>query len=186
MYQKIAAHPTVREIWARTLVERGVITEEQVEALNKKHTGELQAALDALQPEQDFVEPQPEAPPPGAASKAETAVPLERLRELNASLLTLPSDFTIHRKLERVREKRHTALERAGRADGRLGARRGAGARVDPGRRHQHPADRRGRRARHVQPSPRGVPRRQRPAACTCRCRRCRRRRPPSRSTTAR
>ena len=24
MYQKIAAHPTVREIWARTLVERGV------------------------------------------------------------------------------------------------------------------------------------------------------------------
>ena len=25
MYQKIAAHPTVRELWARTLVERGVI-----------------------------------------------------------------------------------------------------------------------------------------------------------------
>ena len=68
MYQKIASHPTVREIWARTLVERGVMTEEQADALNKKHIDELQAALDALQPEQDFVEPQPEAPPPGAAS----------------------------------------------------------------------------------------------------------------------
>jgi 2-oxoglutarate dehydrogenase E1 component len=110
MYQKIASHPTVREIWARTLVERGVATEEQVEAANKKHTGELQAALDALQPEQDFIEPQPEAPPPGAAGRVETGVPLEQLRALNASLMSLPADFTMHRKLERVREKRHTAL----------------------------------------------------------------------------
>jgi 2-oxoglutarate dehydrogenase E1 component len=31
-------------------------------------------------------------------------VPLERLRELNASLLRLPDGFTVHRKLERVRE----------------------------------------------------------------------------------
>jgi 2-oxoglutarate dehydrogenase E1 component len=113
MYQRIASHPTVRELWARTLVERGVISEEQVEALNKKHTAQLQATLDALQPEQDFVEPEPEAPPPGAASKAETSVPLPRLRELNASLLTLPAHFTMHRKLERVREKRVTALDDA-------------------------------------------------------------------------
>ena len=66
------------------------MTEEQVEALNKKHYGELQAALDALQPEQDFVEPQPEPPPPGAASRVETGVPLDQLQALNASLLTLP------------------------------------------------------------------------------------------------
>ena len=41
---------------------------------------ELQEALDTLQPEQDFVEPQPEPPPPGAASKVDTAVPLETAR----------------------------------------------------------------------------------------------------------
>ena len=33
-------------------------------------------------------------------------MPIERLRELNAALLRLPDGFTIHRKLERVREKR--------------------------------------------------------------------------------
>ena len=77
-------------------------------------TTALQAALDALKPEQDFIEPQPEAPPPGAASRVETGVPLDQLQSLNTSLLTLPSDFTMHRKLERVREKRHTALERSG------------------------------------------------------------------------
>ena len=75
---------------------------------------------------------------------------------------------------------------RGGRAHGRLGERRGAGLRLDPGRRHQHPAHRRGRRARHLQPSPRGVPRRGDAAASTCRCRPCRRRARPSRSTTAR
>jgi 2-oxoglutarate dehydrogenase E1 component len=110
MYQRIASHPTVREIWARTLVERGVASAEQVEALSRKYTGMLQAALDGLKLEQDFIEPEPEAPPPGAASRAETGVPLERLRELNTALLTLPSGFSMHRKLERVREKRHHAL----------------------------------------------------------------------------
>jgi 2-oxoglutarate dehydrogenase E1 component len=110
MYERIASHPTVREIWARTLIERGETTEEEAQALVTKHTTDLQAALDALKPEQDFVEPEPVAPPPGAASRAETGVPLDQLQSLNTSLLTLPSDFAMHRKLERVREKRHTAL----------------------------------------------------------------------------
>ena len=64
--------------------------------------------------------------------KAHTAVPLERLRELNASLLALPAGFTIHKKLERgAREARRSARRRR-RADGRLGGGRRAGARVDP------------------------------------------------------
>jgi 2-oxoglutarate dehydrogenase E1 component len=38
-------------------------------------------------------------------------VPLERLRELNKALLTLPPEFTIHRKLERSRDKRAHVLD---------------------------------------------------------------------------
>jgi 2-oxoglutarate dehydrogenase E1 component len=110
MYQKIATHPTVREIWARTLVERGIVQPSEPEALNKRYMDQLQAALDKLQPEKDFVEPQPEAPPPGAAAKAHTAVPLDRLSALNASLLATPPGFSIHKKLERSREKRAQVL----------------------------------------------------------------------------
>src|SRR3954468_1422407 len=106
MYQKISVHPTVREIWARTLESRNVVQAGAADAPVKKYTDELQGVMDALKPEQAFVEPQPEAPPPGAAAKAETAVPLAQLREMNDALLRLPSEFTIHRKLERVREKR--------------------------------------------------------------------------------
>jgi 2-oxoglutarate dehydrogenase E1 component len=111
MYQKIGWHPTVREVWATTLVERGVLTAKKAEAIFEARAEEMQAAYDALQPEQDLVEPEPEAPPPGAAAKAHTAVPIERLRELNASLLALPSDFSIHKKLERGREKRVRMLD---------------------------------------------------------------------------
>ena len=39
-------------------------------------------------------------------------MPLDQLQALNRSLpLALPTDFSMHRKLERVREKRHTALD---------------------------------------------------------------------------
>ena len=106
MYQKIASHPTVREIWARTLIQRGLIGETAADELYTRDMARLQEALDTLQPEQDFVEPQPEPPPPGAASKVDTAVSLETLSSLNASLLAFPSAFAIHRKLERAREKR--------------------------------------------------------------------------------
>ncbi|HYT73965.1 MAG TPA: thiamine pyrophosphate-dependent enzyme, partial [Vicinamibacterales bacterium] len=106
MYQKIASQPTVREIWARTLVGRGAVEPALPETLSKKYMDQLQKALDTLQPEEDFVEPQPGPPPPGAASKAETAVPLDSLEALNRALLSTPSGFSVHKKLERLREKR--------------------------------------------------------------------------------
>ncbi|HVL70227.1 MAG TPA: 2-oxoglutarate dehydrogenase E1 component [Vicinamibacterales bacterium] len=112
MYRKIAAHPTVREIWATTLVERGEIDAARPDELVRTHMATLQRTMDSLKPEQDLVEPQPVQPPAGAATNADTAVPLERLRELNASLVRLPDGFTVHRKLERVREKRPAMLER--------------------------------------------------------------------------
>jgi 2-oxoglutarate dehydrogenase E1 component len=110
MYQTIAGHPTVREIWARTLVSRGVIDAGVPDALVAKYMGELQKTYDRLEPEEHFVEPMPDAPPPGAAARAHTAVPLDRLGELNTALLAVPDGFTIHKKLERLRHKRGQAL----------------------------------------------------------------------------
>jgi 2-oxoglutarate dehydrogenase E1 component len=106
MYQKIAAHPTVRDIFAKTLVARGVVSDAQVAAMTKKYSDELQAALDGLKPEKDLYEPIPPTPPAGAAMRAKTSVPLERLAELNQSLLALPDGFSVHKKLVRGREKR--------------------------------------------------------------------------------
>src|SRR5262249_51521703 len=106
MYQKIGSHPTVRDIWARTLVERGTVAADVPESLTTKYMNQLPQALDALQPEKDFIEPLPGPPPPGAAARTQTAVPLDRLEALNTALLKTPDGFSVHRKLERLRERR--------------------------------------------------------------------------------
>src|SRR5262249_26285856 len=68
-------------------------------------------ALGSLKPETDLIEPLPPEPPPGAARLVKTSVAVERLRELNASLLERPEGFTQHRKLDRARERRRAMLD---------------------------------------------------------------------------
>ena len=111
MYRKIASHPTVRQLWVKTLVERGVIEEGFAESLVRKHTDHLQSVYESLEPERQLVEPVPEPPPRGAARHARTAVSVDRLRQLNESLLALPEGFALNRKLERARDRRRHALD---------------------------------------------------------------------------
>ena len=70
----------------------------------------LEQAFASLKPEEDLEPPVPEPAPPGAAARAETAVPLERLREINEGLQAAPAGFTFHKKLERGRERRKSVL----------------------------------------------------------------------------
>jgi 2-oxoglutarate dehydrogenase E1 component len=114
VYAAVASHPTVREIWARTLVHDGAISPDVPDALVKKHFDVLETTYASLQAEQAYVAPLPPQPPAGAAAKVATGVPLARLREINDALLTRPHGFTFHRKLERGREKRRAALANPG------------------------------------------------------------------------
>jgi 2-oxoglutarate dehydrogenase E1 component len=112
-YKIVSSHPTVREIWARHLEASGQAPAGLTDDLVKKHLTVLEKVLEALKPEEDFVPPIPEPAPAGAAAQAVTAVPVERLRALNEALLSRPEGFTMHRKLERAREKRKEVLVRA-------------------------------------------------------------------------
>ena len=110
MYQKVNAQPTVRERWAATLLERGVISDAQAEDLMKARMDALQHALEALDPAKHYIEPLPVVAAPGTAARVETAVPLVTLQAMNDALLAVPPDFTVHRKLERGRDRRRQAL----------------------------------------------------------------------------
>jgi 2-oxoglutarate dehydrogenase E1 component len=110
MYKKIATHSTVREQFARTLIAHGSQTPQSVEAIVKMHYTVLEHAFASLKPEEDLEPPVPEPAPPGAAARAETAVPLERLRQINEGLQTAPPGFVFHKKLERARERRKSVL----------------------------------------------------------------------------
>ncbi len=88
MYRKVAAHPTVRELFAAHADRAGhADAGAGAEAIVKKHFAALEKALASLKPEEDFIAPMPEPVPAGIAGTDETGVPLERLREINDALL---------------------------------------------------------------------------------------------------
>jgi 2-oxoglutarate dehydrogenase E1 component len=114
MYQQIAPHPRVREIWADVLASRGVLPRERADEMFEERMQHLQRAYDALDPAAHFVEPTPVIAAPGTAARAQTAVPIERLRELNTRVLEVPDGFNVHRKLERARDRRRHAFDTPG------------------------------------------------------------------------
>lgn len=110
MYAVIKNHPTVRELWAKQLVDQGLIQPEYPARLVQEGMDALQGELERLKPDEALTEARPQAPPPGAARKVKTSVPLKRLKELNEGLLALPEDFHLNPKLERARKGRLDAF----------------------------------------------------------------------------
>src|SRR5690348_1579924 len=85
----IAEHPTVVQLYARRLVEAGVVTQEQADELESLVLAEIKQAHEALK--QSFGV-DPDAVPDGRIpaltdGRVLTAVPAERLRALNEQLL---------------------------------------------------------------------------------------------------
>ncbi len=110
MYEIIDKHPTVRQQWADTLRERGMIEGDWPDKLVKEHLEHLQEILESLEPAEDLALKQPEPPPRGAARQVQTAVSLERLQALNQALAQPPDDFNLNSKLKRVMKRRRQAL----------------------------------------------------------------------------
>jgi 2-oxoglutarate dehydrogenase E1 component len=119
---KIKAHPPVSEIYAEKLVEEGVLSREEVEAAAKQRHDEMSAELKALRRKMElgeYEDPTVTTSTTGeldrsASPPVETAVPIEKLRELNEALIEVPESFTIHRKLRKPLSKRLETVERGG------------------------------------------------------------------------
>ena len=156
---KIKAHPPVSEIYAEKLIEEGTISREEVEAAAKQRHDEMSAALKDLRHKMelgDYEDPTVTTTSTGeldrsASPPVETAVPIEKLRELNEALIEVPESFTIHRKL---RKPLAQAARGAGERRDRIRPRRGARLRLAADRGRPHPPHRPGHRARHLLPPP--------------------------------
>jgi multifunctional 2-oxoglutarate metabolism enzyme len=104
MYQAIDRHPAVRERYARRLVELGVVSAEEAEALADGAYQELVRTQEALRAdladgEWDGAEPDRVTGLFVAVTEPDTVVPEELLREVNAELHAVPDGFNINRKL---------------------------------------------------------------------------------------
>jgi 2-oxoglutarate dehydrogenase E1 component len=108
MVEAIANHPTVRELYAREFPA------EQAQALLEQVNAELKAAHERLRAAFAEEQPPPERLPTTAGTALTTAVPAERLRDLNAELLAVPEGFTVNPKLAKQLARRATALDEGG------------------------------------------------------------------------
>ncbi|HKN94358.1 MAG TPA: multifunctional oxoglutarate decarboxylase/oxoglutarate dehydrogenase thiamine pyrophosphate-binding subunit/dihydrolipoyllysine-residue succinyltransferase subunit, partial [Thermoleophilaceae bacterium] len=113
MYEKIKKHPPVRKLYADQLVEQGVVTQQEADAmaaeaykaLSDAHA-DVKASLASPGPEtgEHQLDRTPSAEPV-------TAVPADTLRSLNEQLLKVPDGFNLHRKLKPQMDKRRAALD---------------------------------------------------------------------------
>jgi 2-oxoglutarate dehydrogenase E1 component len=111
MYQQIDAHPSVRKLWASRLIENRIVSQARAEQALQATMQTLQQIDQDLDPERALKEATSRPPPPGAARKIKTAVPLKRLQALNEALLIIPDGFNLNPKLRKAVERRRAILE---------------------------------------------------------------------------
>lgn len=120
MYATIAAHPTVRELFARRLIAEGITTQADAQQrydMAYKRVAEAHANVKQRIKEHGSLDPA-KRPQNGAPHSApSTRVGAVVLRPLNQQLLAVPQGFTVHPKLVKQLDRRRDALEPGGEID---------------------------------------------------------------------
>ncbi|MBA3689389.1 MAG: multifunctional oxoglutarate decarboxylase/oxoglutarate dehydrogenase thiamine pyrophosphate-binding subunit/dihydrolipoyllysine-residue succinyltransferase subunit [Chloroflexi bacterium] len=112
MYAAIAAHPSVREQYRSSLVDRGVVSAEEADAWTAAFAKDLAGRQGAVrkdgEPQLDRGE---EAISAEESAEPVTAVKAKVLRAVNEALLATPSGFSVNPKLAKQLDRRLAALE---------------------------------------------------------------------------
>src|SRR6266571_1350682 len=101
MYETISSHPTVRELYARYLESRGIISREEADAMVKEAFAVLEQAKREADEALQRVEQEEPDGLNGRYDEVETPPPVaeQQLMVFNQELLTWPQGFTPNRKL---------------------------------------------------------------------------------------
>ncbi len=112
MYETIENHPPVREQYAARLAEAGIVPAEESAALDEAMQAQMRVAHDELKAAIAENGGSQRRRGPGGAGLVDpvTAVPAERLAELNLQLLEVPDGFTVHPKLLKQLDRRLDTL----------------------------------------------------------------------------
>ncbi|MEK4029790.1 2-oxoglutarate dehydrogenase E1 component [Pseudobacillus sp. FSL P4-0506] len=119
MYQMIHQHPTVRQLYADKLVNRGVISKEEAEKLYAENEQKLKDLYETV-PKKDE-NPDIVMNPPKFVERelpsSETGVEADVLSRINSELLNWPKDLHVFKKLERILKRRENVFETDGQID---------------------------------------------------------------------
>jgi 2-oxoglutarate dehydrogenase E1 component len=117
MYRAIKAHPSVVEIYAKRLIEEGVVTGQDVAGM----TGAFRARLDAELAAADSYKPNKADWLDGRwseigfaddeARRGQTGVALDTLKEVGRRITAMPQDFHAHKTIQRLLQRRREMVE---------------------------------------------------------------------------
>jgi 2-oxoglutarate dehydrogenase E1 component len=119
LYERIKAHPTPREVWAKRVAAEGVVTEGEAKSL----ADEMMRTLDAIHTGlkgsggHPAVQEAAESRAARSAKRVSTAVKPETLIAINERMLAWPSDFSPNPKLIKPLERRRAAIGEEGGID---------------------------------------------------------------------
>ncbi|MGH8162401.1 MAG: 2-oxoglutarate dehydrogenase E1 component, partial [Gammaproteobacteria bacterium] len=118
MYAIIRKHQTPRELYAERLQQAGTIGEDAAAKLTDEYNDGLEAGRVVEEATLEHEKGSDNAQPTGWAefrsasweAAADTAVPLERLRELGAGMCRLPEGFSPHNRAARILSERQKMI----------------------------------------------------------------------------
>jgi 2-oxoglutarate dehydrogenase E1 component len=117
MYAKIKDHPSTRELYGARLVAEGAVTQAEIDSWVAESSAFLDREFEAGKTYQadkaDWLDGKWShmAAAHGEEPRGQTAVPLQRLRDIGLKLTALPSRLHVHKTVQRVIEHRREAID---------------------------------------------------------------------------
>jgi 2-oxoglutarate dehydrogenase E1 component len=125
MYRAIRSHPGAVEIYSKRLIKEGVVTEQDVEAMQSRfraHLDEELVAADSYRPNKadwldgrwadiGFADDE--------ARRGNTGVAIDTLKEVGRRITAIPQDFNAHKTIQRLLQRRARWWRRAPASTGR-------------------------------------------------------------------
>ena len=117
MYKKIRSHPSTREIYSQRLISEGVATAKEIEGWVADFAAYLDIEFEAGKTwhadKADWLDGKWAglALADGEERRGNTAVPLQKLRDLGQKFTAIPDDIDVHKTVARVIEARRAAIE---------------------------------------------------------------------------
>jgi 2-oxoglutarate dehydrogenase E1 component len=110
MYRKIAAHPTVRRIWADRLIAERIIETDAVEAMIQSANARMHAAQEEVRARPNEKRTKVAHEDDRPAGEVDTTIDTDALRALDRQVHAWPDDFRVNPKLARQLTRRASIL----------------------------------------------------------------------------
>ncbi|GAA0597891.1 2-oxoglutarate dehydrogenase E1 component [Paenochrobactrum glaciei] len=119
MYQEIRAHKTTLQLYSDKLIAEGLVTQEEVDQMKAQWRENLEKEFEAGQSykpnKADWLDGAwtglRTADNADEQRRGKTGVPLKTLKEIGKKLVEVPSDFNVHRTIQRFLDNRAKMIE---------------------------------------------------------------------------